>query len=223
MIILTGDGSHSINVPELNVSYHSVYGSIQESMHVFIEAGFKHFINTSGARQVNLFEMGFGSGLNALLTLIEAEKTGIKVSYEAVELYPLELHIVKQLNYCQQLNRIDLQPIFEKLHDCRWEEKIEIANNFILLKRKTGLSHYRPSQFFNLIYFDAFAPTAQPEFWIKEIFDKMYSMLNPEGILVTYCSKGDVRRNMIAAGFKVEKLIGSKRKREMIRAKRDDN
>ena len=217
-IILTGDGSHSISVPELNVAYHSIHGAITESLHVFIGAGFYGSDRFQRPKPYKIFEVGFGTGLNALLTLIEAEKNKINVYYEAVELYPLADEEVKELNYCEQLNRQDLQSTFEKLHRCDWEKEVEITGNFILHKRKENLLTFKRLKSLNVIYFDAFAPNAQPELWTKEIFDKMYSMLEPGGILVTYCSKGDVRRNIIASGFEVEKLPGPPKKREMLRA-----
>ena len=217
-IILTGDGSHSISVSELNVAYHSIHGAIQESLHVFINAGFYGLGRLHRSEPFRIFEVGFGTGLNTLLTLIEAEKNKIKVYYEAVELYPLADEEVRALNYCEQLNRPDLQSTFEKLHNCDWEKEIEITENFVLYKRNENLSTLKRLKPLNLIYFDAFAPNAQPELWTIDIFDKMYSMLLPGGILVTYCSKGEVRRNMIAAGFEVEKLQGPPKKREMLRA-----
>ncbi|MBI5859132.1 MAG: tRNA (5-methylaminomethyl-2-thiouridine)(34)-methyltransferase MnmD [Sphingobacteriales bacterium] len=225
-IILTDDGSHSISVPELNVTYHSVHGAIQESMHVFIEAGLYGSGRLQRPDPISILEIGFGTGLNALLTLIEAEKTGIKIHYEALELYPLSEEI-RSLNYCQQLNRQNLQQIFEQMHSCEWEKDIAVSDNFILQKKKynllnlsTCLAGRQAYQPINLIYFDAFAPAAQPELWTKEVFDKMYSLLAPGGILVTYCSKADVRRAMIAAGFSVEKIPGPPHKREMLRARK---
>lgn len=220
-LILTGDGSHSISVPDLNVAYHSIHGAIQESMHVFINAGFYAFGRPTQMERpepYKIFEMGFGTGLNTLLTLIEAEKIKTKIYYETVELHPLTAQELSELNYCDQLHRGDLQHSFETLHHCEWELEIPITENFIFKKRKIGLINYSTTRLFDLIYFDAFAPAAQPELWTKEVFDKIYSMLLPGGILITYCSKGDVRRAMVAAGFKVEKLPGPPHKREMIRA-----
>lgn len=191
-------------------------------MHVYINTGFYG----SGSRLARepepfrVFEVGFGTGLNALLTLIESEKSGIKVYYETIEPYPLDETEIVSLNYCHQLSRPDLQTAFEKIHNCEWEKEIVITENFTLLKRKETLLTLKPLKLLNVIYFDAFAPNAQPELWTKEIFDKMYTMLEPGGLLVTYCSKGDVRRAMIAAGFSVEKLQGPPHKREMIRGTR---
>ncbi len=222
-IIITGDGSHSIIVPELNVAYHSVHGAIQESIHVFINAGLDPLISYGGISQINIFEVGLGTGLNALLSLIEAKKRNLRIYYEAIELFPLSTEEVKKLNYCHQLGRPELQSSFEGMHTSDWARHIQIDENFILMKRNEDLLTFDRLKPFNLIYFDAFAPKAQPELWTKEVFDKMFSILVPEGILVTYCSKGDVRRAMIAAGLKVEKLQGPPGKREMLRARRDDN
>ena len=216
-LILTGDGSHTISMPELNVTYHSIHGAIQESKHVFIEAGLKS-LTLAEAAKLNIFEVGFGTGLNALLTIIEAEKLQKEIHYETVEPFPLGSSETRSLNYCKQLGREELQPVFEQLHSCKWEKKINITANFLFKKTRSNLLNFETSETFKLIYFDAFAPSTQPELWTNEIFEKMFAMLEPGGILVTYCSKGDVRRAMQAAGFIVEKLPGPKGKREMIRA-----
>lgn len=219
-IILTGDGSHSFNVPELNVSYHSIHGAIQESIHVYINAGLYGLKHPQQSGTLRIFEVGFGTGLNALLTLIESEKNKSNIYYETIEPFPVSEKEIKTLNYCQQLNRPDLQTTFENLHSCEWEKEVLISEHFTFSINNTNLFNTSTLQPFNLIYFDAFAPGAQPELWTKEVFDKMYAMLEPGGVLVTYCSKGDVRRAMIAAGFSVEKLPGPPHKREMIRATR---
>jgi tRNA U34 5-methylaminomethyl-2-thiouridine-forming methyltransferase MnmC len=216
-IILTKDGSHTVAIPEMDVTYHSLHGAIQESMHVFINAGLRS-IQSSGS--IHILEMGFGTGLNALLTFMETEKKPLPIHYSAIELFPLEQQQVQSLNYYVKLNRIDLQPIFEQLHTTEWEKEISISPYFTFLKLKINLINFSPSSLFNLIYFDAFAPAAQPELWTKESFERLYKMLHPGGILVTYCSKGDVRRAMQAAGFLVEKIPGPPGKREMVRAKK---
>ncbi|MFI5187129.1 MAG: tRNA (5-methylaminomethyl-2-thiouridine)(34)-methyltransferase MnmD [Chitinophagales bacterium] len=217
-IIITGDGSHSISIPEMNVTYHSIHGAIRESKHVFIEAGLKSVRPLQAARRLSIFEMGFGTGLNALLTFIEAEKPGRTIYYETIELSPLSDEQFKSLNYCEQLQRRDVQTIFEKLHDCDWEKEIVITENFTFKKSKINLVNFETVELFQLIYFDAFDPIVQPELWTEKIFEKMFSILEPGGILVTYSSKGDVRRAMQAAGFIVEKLPGPPGKREIIRA-----
>ncbi len=214
-IIVTKDGSHTITIPQLNVTYHSVHGAIQESKHVFIEAGLRYLINQLSNQPINLFEMGFGTGLNAFLTAIEAGKMGTIIHYTAVETSPLSLSEASGLNYSDLLGHPDL---FQQLHGCRWNEEMTLTNFFSITKLQASLLNLSTDKRFNLIYYDAFAPLAQPELWTKEIFEKLFSMLNKNGLLVTYCSKGDVRRAMKAAGFKVEKLPGPPGKWEMVRA-----
>lgn len=218
-LVITADGSHTVELPALNVSYHSRHGAIRESMHVYLEAGLTHFLRKSPAPGAcRIFEMGFGTGLNALLTVLDAEKLQQKICYTAVEAYPLEKSFTDQLNYCEQLSRPDLQPVFNQLHSAPWEEEIILTPFFTLKKIHADLNNFSPDQIFHLIYYDAFAPNAQPELWTEEIFKKLYQTLVPGGILVTYCSKGDVQRAMKAAGFRVEKLPGPPGKREMVRA-----
>jgi tRNA U34 5-methylaminomethyl-2-thiouridine-forming methyltransferase MnmC len=217
-LILTADGSHSISIPGMNVTYHSIHGAIQESMHVFIKSGLLTVRPLQAARRI--LEIGFGTGLNALLTLIESEKSNEKIFYETIEPFPISAAEISQLNYCEILNREDLQSTFKKLHSAEWEKEISIANKFNFKKSRTELQNLRTVELQNLIYFDAFDPKAQPELWTKEIFDKMFSLLEPGGILVTYSSKGEVRRAMEAAGFRVEKIPGPVGKREIIRAKK---
>jgi tRNA U34 5-methylaminomethyl-2-thiouridine-forming methyltransferase MnmC len=225
--VITKDGSHTISIPEMNVTYHSIHGAIQESMHVFIEAGLKAIrplsvVSNSGQRdhvgEVRIFEMGFGTGLNALLTLIESEEAKQSTYYYSVELFPLNNEEVSQLNYCNELHRPGLQPVFEQLHACEWEKDIRITDHFTIHKINADLITLSTDQHFNLIYYDAFAPGAQPELWTTVVFEKLYNLLMPGGILVTYCSKSDVQRAMKAAGFSIEKIPGPMGKREMIRA-----
>jgi tRNA U34 5-methylaminomethyl-2-thiouridine-forming methyltransferase MnmC len=220
-LIVTKDGSHSVAIPELKASYHSVYGAIRESLHVFIESGLKYWFeqHTAASRCV-IFEMGFGTGLNALLSILEANKLQRRVMYETVEAFPLEDSITQQLNYCEALAEGSWQPVFESLHSGEWNKTREITDLFSFKKIKTVLANYTPGEPINIIYYDAFAPAAQPELWTKEVFEQLLNMLAPEGILVTYCSKGNVRRALLAAGFSVEKIPGPPGKREMIRAKR---
>lgn len=216
--VITKDGSHTISVPEMNVTYHSVHGAIQESEHVFIKAGLldSGIFDYIGVHQV--LEIGFGTGLNALLTLIEADKHKNRIYYTAIEPFPLDEPLIAQLNYCEHLNLPHYQRLFEKMHQCGREEIYEITQHFRLTKHNTTLQKFSTDEAYSIVYYDAFAPAAQPELWTKEIFEKLYSMISEGGLLVTYCSKGDVQRAMKAAGFTIEKIPGPPGKREMIRA-----
>ena len=221
-IIITADGSDTVFVPGLNVSYHSKHGAIQESMHVFIEAGFWYWSDLnlgrkSKDRPINVFEMGFGTGLNVLLTVMEAEEKGVKVYYETVEKFPLVKDEIDSLNYTSVLKNEEL---FRQIHECKWNEEARLKDNFVLKKVNQNLKNYSTHQLFNIIYYDAFAPSAQADLWTEEIFKKLFSMLAPGGVLVTYCSKGDVRRAMQSAGFDVKKIPGPRGKREMLRARK---
>ncbi len=208
---ITADGSPTISIPEMKVTYHSKHGAVQESMHVFINAGLNLVVEKFPKNSIHVFEMGFGTGLNALLTMQFAEKSNRKLYYYAVEKFPLEKEEYDLLEYDSKLTLM-------KLHEAGWETNVEINDSFVLHKTQCALVDAKPAKKFHLIFYDAFAPSAQPELWTKEIFALMYYLLVNEGILVTYCSKGDVRRAMIAAGFTVEKLQGPPGKREMLRA-----
>ena len=216
-IIVTADGSHTVQLKDRNITYHSHHGAVQESKHVFIEAGFLHREKQLPGT-VRLFEMGFGTGLNALLTLTEAKKLNKPIVYSAIENYPLTASETGSLNYNEVVP--GSKEVFERLHQAEWNKKISITPFFTLNKINADLLAYTFEEPVDLIYYDAFAPTAQPELWTLEVFQKLYALLAPGGVLVTYCSKGDVRRAMMAAGFLVEKLPGPKGKREMVRASR---
>lgn len=216
-IIVTKDGSHSISIPAMNATYHSIYGAIQESKHVFIKAGLHASVRFHRPVILNILEVGFGTGLNALLTLIESINKEFPVHYSALELYPLKKHEYNSLNYCEILNRSELKPLFNQLHECDWEREIILSPHFTLLKTNQSLLNFTTDKRYDLVYFDAFAPAAQPELWTKQVFEKLYTMMSSDGILVTYCSKGDVRRAMQSAGFTIEKIPGPPGKREMIR------
>jgi tRNA U34 5-methylaminomethyl-2-thiouridine-forming methyltransferase MnmC len=213
-MIVTADGSHTIAIPEMNVTYHSRHGAIQESMHVFIEAGLRDLIHQSTIQLIRVFEMGFGTGLNAFLTAIEAGTQQKNIHYTGVEPYPITTEEASCLNYSENLHHNEL---FRSLHQAPWNEDVKISDYFTIRKEKVGLLNCS-AKGFNLIYYDAFAPAAQPELWTVEVFHKLHNMLLPGGVLVTYCSKGDVRRAMVAAGFTVKKLPGPKGKREMLAA-----
>jgi tRNA U34 5-methylaminomethyl-2-thiouridine-forming methyltransferase MnmC len=217
-ILITGDGSHTVAIPGINVTYHSMHGAIQESTHVFIEAGLKPLLNRSARQPISIFEMGFGTGLNALLTLIQSEQTQQEIFYETIEAYPIEPGQASLFNYYTQLQRPDLQNAFDQFHECEWNKSISITPYFTFKKINSELGKYSGSTKFNLIYFDAFAPTVQPELWSMEVFKKLFGVMETNGVLVTYSSKSIVRKAMQAAGFTVTKIPGPHGKREMVRA-----
>jgi len=215
-IELTADGSHTLFIPELDEHYHSVNGAIQESTHVFINTGLKH----CGKDSVNILEIGFGTGLNAFLTLLNVKDTNKIIHYTGLELYPLSKSIIEKLNYSEKCSIQD-KNLYSKIHDVDWNKEVEILPNFHLSKIECDFTQFDfplLQTSFDLIYFDAFAPDKQPEMWTQEIFDSLYSITNPSGILVTYCAKGAVRRMMQQAGYKTERLPGPPGKREMLRA-----
>ncbi|WP_224490852.1 tRNA (5-methylaminomethyl-2-thiouridine)(34)-methyltransferase MnmD [Robertkochia flava] len=217
-IIKTADGSVTIYLKEWDEHYHSRHGAIQEAFHVFIGMGWNLALENFG-KQLRIMEIGFGTGLNAFITLLEAEKEGVEVTYTGVEAYPVEEAEWKQLNYAEQLSATPGQSaLFEKLHRASWEQEQEITPGFLLNKRKQFFNDITDQDAFDLIYFDAFGARVQPELWEESIFQKMYEALVPGGILVTYAAKGSVRRAMKAVGFGVEKLPGPPGKREMLRA-----
>lgn len=215
-LIVTNDGSHTISIPAMQVTYHSMYGAIQESKHIFINAGFHNIPNQS----LDILEIGFGAGLNAILTLIEAEANKKTIHYTAIEKFPLTINEAAKLNYCEIMGRHDLKTHFSLLHSSNWNETVTISDFFTLHKINHPLQSYQPDKEFNLVYFDAFAPAVQPELWTQEIFQKIFICLKRKGIMLTYCSKGDVRRAMLASGFTVKKIPGPPGKREILCAEK---
>jgi len=214
--LTTGDGSVTIHLPEWDEQYHSKHGAIAEARHVFIQTGLHHFLAENPCNEISIMEIGFGTGLNALLTVSEIEKLKISCTYFGIEAYPVSLQEVSKLNYPEK-TKISAS-LFQKLHDVPWETKVEITNRFSLNKYKQFFSEISEESFVNLIYFDAFGARVQPELWTEAIFSTMYTALKHKGVLVTYAAKGSVRRAMQAVGFKVERLPGPPGKREMLRA-----
>ncbi len=213
---LTDDGSHTVAIPQMDVTYHSRFGALRESRHVFIKEGLEYFLNNSNTNSISIFEMGFGTGLNALLTMQFAQQNKQKIYYQSIELYPLTIEESQALNYGEQLNA---SKQLQLLHDAKWEEDVVLDEYFTLHKTNQSLVNFTAAEKkFDVVYYDAFAPDAQPELWTKTIFDKIFSMMSQGGVLATYCSKGDVRRAMLAAGFKAKKLAGPPGKIHILRA-----
>jgi len=219
-IQVTADGSHTISIPEWNVTYHSIHGAVRESIHVFIKEGLKYLLSKRTVDTLSILEMGFGTGLNALLTFREAAGEQQHIYYQTIEQYPLTYTETDKLNYAEQLNEPALHSCLITLHSVPWDTDVQIHPYFCLHKTHLALLDVSFTRSFDIIYYDAFAPAAQPELWTEDVFRKLYHCLAPGGILVTYCSKGNVRRAMQAVGFIVEKVPGPPRKREMLRAMR---
>lgn len=213
-IIQTLDGSTTIQIKDWDECYHSRFGAIQEAKHVFIKNGLSLFEN----KEISILEIGFGTGLNAFITFLEAPKLGQTIIYVGVEGYPVSAEEVISMNYVSELNAENEREIFEKMHNSNWEEEISLREDFVLKKRNQFFSDIEDIETFDLIYFDAFGYNVQPELWSTAIFQKMYNSLKPNGVLVTYAARGVVKRSMIEVGFKVEKLAGPPGKREMFRA-----
>ena len=210
----TEDGSTTLYVPEIDETYHSVHGAIQESMHIFIDAG----LNECKEQNINVLEIGFGTGLNAFLTLIEAEKSKKNIVYITLEKYPLSKEITEKLNFPETFN-IENKEYFDKIHSCEWNKVQKISSHFSILKIQCDFTQYNDFQEYNLVFFDAFSPEKQPEMWTQDLFEKLYKHCKADGILTTYCAKGAVRRAMTAAGFNVERLPGPLGKREILRGR----
>jgi tRNA U34 5-methylaminomethyl-2-thiouridine-forming methyltransferase MnmC len=215
-IIQTRDGSTTIHIEDWDECYHSRFGAIQEAQHVFIKKGLSLFENES----VSILEIGFGTGLNAFITFLEYSKFNQKINYVGVEGYPVSLQEAAMMNYVAELDAENHRDVFEKLHQCLWEEPIFFNAEFVFTKRLQFFSDIDDVGKYNLIYFDAFGYNVQPELWTVEIFKKMHEALIKNGVLVTYAARGVIKRNMIEAGFTVEKLEGAPGKREMFRAQK---
>jgi tRNA U34 5-methylaminomethyl-2-thiouridine-forming methyltransferase MnmC len=241
-IILTEDGSHTLRVEELDECYHSIHGAAQESMHIFVNEGLRAFLNgheytactrrafrVSGHERVNpaerdrhdikVLEIGFGTGLNAFLTLLEVEKLKLGVHYTALELYPLSADDALQLNYPETL--CEDRGLFEKIHHSSWEEDNDISPFFTLHKIKADFTRYDLPGKYDVVYFDAFSPEKQPDMWSEAGFRKIYEHVGDGAVMTTYCAKGAVRRAMQSAGFVMERLPGPPGKREILRARNE--
>jgi len=216
-LIKTSDGSTSLYIPQLDETYHSVHGALQETQHVFIKNGLQLFEQQS----ISILEIGFGTGLNALVTYKEHKVLQLNIHYETVEAYPLSWDEASQMNFPQMLNAPALLPVFEQMHRYEWNKLITLSPSFSFKKRLQRFETINDADTFDLIYFDAFGAQVQPELWQEAIFQQMYAALKQGGYLVTYAAKGSVRRAMQACGFMVERLPGPPMKREMLRAHKD--
>ncbi len=218
-LITTSDGSHSLLNTELNETYHSVHGAVRESLHVFIQNGLQFLIDKQNPTKIKLLEVGFGTGLNAFLTLHHIFKSTLEIHYVSLEAFPISKEMADQLNYPNDIDFAEAKELFALIHSSTWNQPIRITSNFILEKRETTLQEINLGvKEFDLIYFDAFAPNKQPEMWELPMLNKVAQAMKPDGIFVTYCAKGQLKRDLKFTGLSVEALSGPPGKREMIRA-----
>lgn len=212
-IVTTSDGSHTIYVPELKEHYHSIHGAVQESKHIFISNGF----DVCKVDPVKIFEVGFGTGLNALLTAIRSISCNRQVYYTSIEKYPLDKSVTDVLNHAAFAGP-DGETLYMQIHNAQPGIMTPVCSNFNIEKIIEDLVTYNLSGSYDLIYFDAFGPDKQPEMWSLRIFEKISAITKPGGILVTYSCKGDVKRKLRAVGFDVSLCPGPPGKRHIIRA-----
>lgn len=211
-IIQTADGSNTIYIPEMDENYHSSHGALQEALHVFIKNGLELKKDLS---TIDIFEMGFGTGLNALLSFIEAEKGEQFISYKGIEAYPVEQELIQAIRY-EDLVDEKYHAGFQQMHKLSWNEPHALTSNFTFEKIHAKIEEYQvEEECVDLVFYDAFGPRAQEAMWHSSILKKMYDMLKPNGTLVTYCAKGQVKRDLKALGFTIESVPGPPGKREM--------
>lgn len=213
-IRITEDGSKTIYIPELDENYHSFHGALQEARHVFIENGFR----AVNKQEFAVLEIGFGTGLNALLTALEAEYSNKMIHYHGLEAYPVESELLAQMDYCSVIDSPKCEELFTTIHRAKFDQACSINVHFELTKIHALLKDYSPkADQFDLIYYDAFGPRAQEDMWSISHFQKLFDSLKPGGIFVTYCAKGQVKRDLKSVGFQLESLPGPPGKREMTR------
>lgn len=212
-IIKTLDGSHTLFNEVIGDHYHSTYGAIMESMHIFINSG----LLSIRSDHIDIFEAGYGTGLNALLTLVEAERNNISVHYTSIEKYPLESDIAPKLNYCD-FTGDQFISAYSLMNLAPWDIDVVVSQNFILKKIKGDLAEFTTTAAYDLVYWDAFGPDKQPEMWTPQIISKVAGMIRPGGVFVTYSAKGELKRILKSCGLNVEHLPGPPGKREFTRA-----
>jgi len=215
-VVLTADGSRTIHIEEWNENYHSHHGALQEAKHVFID---KVRERIGERTEISILEIGFGTGLNAFLTLQLAEELNVKIMYVGLEAFPVSVEELEALNYAAiwEVGR----PKYEMLHEVSWEKEMAITENFHLTKNQIPFEDWQSeSDTFDFIFFDAFGPRVQPHLWTIPIFEKMFSATKKDGFFLTYCAKGQVRRDLESVGFEMKCLPGPPGKREMLVGKK---
>lgn len=216
-IITSSDGSHTLFREDIDETYHSTHGAIQEAKHVFIKNGLHKLLPEKDS--ISILEVGFGTGLNAFITYLESLNFKNKISYTGIELFPVTQDIVCKLNYTEALtDKEEEKEVFSRMHQVEWGRETSFSDNFTLNKVNERIEDFSSDNLFDLVYYDAFGPRAQEEMWNKSVFAHIYNMMSSNAVFVTYCAKGQVRRDLIEVGFSVERLPGPPGKREMLRA-----
>lgn len=216
-IITTEDGSHSLYNASLNETYHSFHGAVQESKHVFIKSGLEYLLE-KGKTEISIFEVGFGTGLNALLTAAWAQKNEVYIDYDTIEAFPISKEQASQLNYSSLIQGENIQDWFHLLHEKSWDEHHKLNNFFSFRKIHQSLKEYALGRDkYDVIFFDAFAPNKQSDMWELDILTKIYQSMKIDGAFVTYCAQGQLKRNLKSINMEVETLLGPPGKKEMVR------
>lgn len=216
-IITTADGSKTIQIEDWNEQYHSIHGALQEAKHVYIENGLQEFLQRHpNQKHINILEIGFGTGLNAMLSAEDELALQKSILYHGIEAYPVSSDELQALNYSSLLAL--KSEIFDQLHSASWNKESQITKHFVLKKRQEFFADLKDANIFDIVYFDAFGPRVQPDLWTLSIFKIIHTAMRFGGVLVTYSAKGSVRRAMQEVGFEVERLAGPPGKREMLRA-----
>ncbi|TVZ49810.1 tRNA (5-methylaminomethyl-2-thiouridine)(34)-methyltransferase MnmD [Olleya sp. Hel_I_94] len=222
IIEITKDGSSTLLHPKYKAHYHSTSGAIEESDFVYLKSGLFYFLSSLKSQEetqsCSILELGFGSGLNAFNTLVKSETLPLTINYVGVETFPVTMDIINQLNFPEELLVPEQQNIFNTMHEVSWDIPHKITPRFTLEKRNQDIFNLKAINQFDVIYFDAFGPTEQPELWTASIFKIMFEALKPNGVLMTYCAQGAARRAMSGVGFKVDRLPGPPSKRHILRA-----
>lgn len=217
-IQLSQDGSHTVYSNKYQAHYHSIYGAIEESVHVFISAGL-YYLFRKGYKHISIFEMGFGTGLNTFLSLLEADHLDICINYTSIESDPVSPIVYESLNYPEILGvKEDYHKKFHLLHTCTWNQEINISDRFSFRKINDRIENIKEYDRYDLIFYDAFAPSCQAELWKEDIHGKLIKFLKTPGVLTTYCTQGAFKRTLLKLGYHLDILDGPGKKREMLRA-----